>query len=177
MLRLYAGPVGDDGLRSLGRLTELEVLIAQNVQITDAGLDHLAGLKHLKHLEIQGNRVTDAGVMRLEAGAAETRNRALKGVRQACATDRAAHKLQSRARSKRLRRPLYCMRGSKDPFLVPKLCLGTQAAKLCFASGCRQNVSGREAELRGLRSQAELGNENAALAAQLADLSRFNREW
>jgi hypothetical protein len=66
VLRLYAGPVGDDGLRPVGRLTDLEVLIAQNVQMTDAGLDHLAGLKKLKRLEIQGNRVSDAAVARLK---------------------------------------------------------------------------------------------------------------
>src|SRR5205823_13621648 len=46
--------------------------------------------------------------------------------------------------------------GVYDPrrhLLVPKLCLGTPAAKLCFAGLTR------EAELRGARSQAELGNE------------------
>src|SRR5581483_7767215 len=37
--------------------------------------------------------------------------------------------------------------------LVPKLCLGTGAAKLRFAG------RGREGDLRGRRSQAELGNE------------------
>jgi len=37
--------------------------------------------------------------------------------------------------------------------LVPKLCLGTQVAKLCLASG---TGPGREAELRDLRTQAEL---------------------
>jgi hypothetical protein len=40
--------------------------------------------------------------------------------------------------------------------LVPKLCLGTQVAKLCLASG---TGPGREAEFRALRTQAELGHE------------------
>jgi len=40
--------------------------------------------------------------------------------------------------------------------LVPKLCLGTHVAKLCFAS---LYFASLEAELRDWRSQAELGNE------------------
>src|SRR5581483_7767216 len=41
--------------------------------------------------------------------------------------------------------------------LVPKLCLGTPAAKVSFATPAR------EAELRGARSQAELRNEGTYL--------------
>src|SRR5262249_18768120 len=49
--------------------------------------------------------------------------------------------------------------------LVPKLCLGTSAPKLCFAGSrispflAQSAAKRREAELRTLRSQAELGNE------------------
>jgi hypothetical protein len=46
-----------------------------------------------------------------------------------------------------------CVGGSRAHLLVPKLGLGMSVAKLGFAS------LGREAELRGERSQAELGNE------------------
>ena len=41
--------------------------------------------------------------------------------------------------------------------LVPKLCLGTQGSKLCFA--VVGSYAASEAELRELHSQAELGNE------------------
>src|SRR5207237_4423049 len=53
-------------------------------------------------------------------------------------------------------------------FLVPKLCLGTQVPKLCFEYGAvsqtivQRSKTGREAELRGVRSQAELGNERTS---------------
>src|SRR5262249_18928269 len=50
-------------------------------------------------------------------------------------------------------------RSSASP-LVPKLCLGTPSAKLCFAARGRADVIAvREAELPDVRSQAELGNE------------------
>src|SRR5262245_14144969 len=56
-------------------------------------------------------------------------------------------------------------------FLVPKLCLGTPAAKLCFASICSHGLWPAQARARGykvgdgkqsfppVRSQADLGNE------------------
>lgn len=44
-------------------------------------------------------------------------------------------------------------------FLFPKLCLGTQSAKLGFATAVLSLARGREAELREVRFQAELGNE------------------
>jgi DNA polymerase-3 subunit alpha/error-prone DNA polymerase len=43
--------------------------------------------------------------------------------------------------------------------LVPKLCLGTHSAKLCFASG-----RARQTEFADVRSQTEFGNEEDALA-------------
>jgi len=53
---------------------------------------------------------------------------------------------------------------ARPTFLVPKLCLGTQVPKLCFGGAPPAGGFGRgsfgEAELRGPRSQAELGNED-----------------
>ena len=45
--------------------------------------------------------------------------------------------------------------------LVPKLCLGTVFAKLCFASSVPCWRGKRETEFRGRRSQTEFGNQQA----------------
>ena len=44
-------------------------------------------------------------------------------------------------------------------FLVPKLCLGTHVGKLCSRQSRLESAGRREAELRELRAQAELGHE------------------
>jgi hypothetical protein len=50
--------------------------------------------------------------------------------------------------------------------LVPKLCLGMSFAKLRFAN-LQAHTGWYEAELRGMRSQAELGNEVGVIAREL----------
>src|SRR5262249_30508501 len=57
--------------------------------------------------------------------------------------------------------------------LVPKLCLGTQVAKLRFAAPARASrfVAGREAELPDLRAQAELGHEEGGVIPTTESLS------
>ena len=47
--------------------------------------------------------------------------------------------------------------------LVPKLCLGTHAAKLCFASGSIARTADAKRSFADVRSQAELGNEGCQL--------------
>jgi hypothetical protein len=49
-------------------------------------------------------------------------------------------------------------------FLVPKLCLGTHAGKLCFPS-CREKWAAKQS-FASVRSQAELGNEERASRAR-----------
>lgn len=59
--------VGDDGLRHLAGLSNLEALyIGRNRRITDAGLRHLAGLTKLKRLGLNGiNDISDSGLSSL----------------------------------------------------------------------------------------------------------------
>ncbi len=65
VLRVY-GPIKDEGMQPIAKLTNLETLLVPGTQITDAGLASLASLKKLKRLEVQGNKVSDAAVAKLK---------------------------------------------------------------------------------------------------------------
>jgi len=54
--------ITNEGLRSVGRLTELESLRVYSWRITGHGMAHLDGLKHLKLLYLTGCRVGDDGM-------------------------------------------------------------------------------------------------------------------
>ncbi|RPI81446.1 MAG: hypothetical protein EHM42_10590, partial [Planctomycetaceae bacterium] len=57
--------VTDEGLKSIGKMTNLKSLTLRGLKISDAGLAHLDGLNQLTYLEITGApRVTDSGVDR-----------------------------------------------------------------------------------------------------------------
>src|SRR5262245_22900137 len=47
--------------------------------------------------------------------------------------------------------------------LVPKLCLGTHSAKLCFACPTLASDASRETEFRPIGSQTEFGNQNPCI--------------
>ncbi|HEY1066558.1 MAG TPA: hypothetical protein VGE52_10630, partial [Pirellulales bacterium] len=58
--------VGDEGLKSIGKLTKLTLLdLSENTTITDAGLAELTGLVNLERLELWHTSVTDAGLASL----------------------------------------------------------------------------------------------------------------
>jgi hypothetical protein len=65
----FRGKTGltNDGLATIGKLTDLSALTLQTGDITDAGLVHLKGLTALHTLNLDGNRqVTNAGLAHLE---------------------------------------------------------------------------------------------------------------
>jgi hypothetical protein len=57
--------VTDAGLRELGGLVDLRVLVLAHTRVTDAGLRELGGLKGLQVLNLFGTAVTDAGLREL----------------------------------------------------------------------------------------------------------------
>jgi hypothetical protein len=64
----------DEGLKHIGKMTELERLfIWDGVSVTDAGVAHLAGLKNLKFVQISRSNLTDdslallSGLPRMES--------------------------------------------------------------------------------------------------------------
>lgn len=59
--------VGDETLRIVARLDQLQELIADETAITDAGLVHLAGLSQLRLLHLGQTNVTDDGLVHLLA--------------------------------------------------------------------------------------------------------------
>jgi sugar lactone lactonase YvrE len=65
-LRLYGGPLDDDGVKHLAGLATLEVLVLNSANVTDAAIEHLAGLKHLRTISVAGTRVTESGRQRLQ---------------------------------------------------------------------------------------------------------------
>jgi len=62
VLMLHDTQISDVGLVHVQGLTNLEVLLLRNTRVTDAGLVHLAGLNKLKRLELHGTQVTDKGL-------------------------------------------------------------------------------------------------------------------
>jgi len=58
--------VGDDAMKELAELKNLETLWIFDTNVTDAGLKHLSGLKQLKSLYVMHSRVTDNGVRELQ---------------------------------------------------------------------------------------------------------------
>jgi hypothetical protein len=53
------GRITDDGLRHLGKLTDLRMLILWGNPITGDGLEHLRDLKQLRHLDLSSTRIED----------------------------------------------------------------------------------------------------------------------
>ena len=51
----------------LAGLPNLEVLLLQGAQLTDAGLEPLAKLKTLRQLDLRGNKLSDDAVAKLQA--------------------------------------------------------------------------------------------------------------
>jgi hypothetical protein len=64
-LVLTGAQVSDDGLAYLVGLTELRYLGLSHTQISDEGLKHLAGLTDLENLYLADTQVSDEGVARL----------------------------------------------------------------------------------------------------------------
>jgi hypothetical protein len=68
-LYLNGTAITDDGLRHIGRLTELEGLsLIESTQITDAGLEQLKGLNRLQLLDLEGTQITDEAVVDFKQG-------------------------------------------------------------------------------------------------------------
>ena len=61
-----AGKYGDDALKPLAGLSELEQLEVRYTQVTDAGLEYLKGLAKLRELDVMHTKVTDAGLVHLK---------------------------------------------------------------------------------------------------------------
>lgn len=67
MLDLRSNKITDSGLASLKGNIHLNYLDLSHNKITDAGIESLAGFKRLANLDLSGNRVTDKGLKRLKA--------------------------------------------------------------------------------------------------------------
>jgi len=65
-LDLSFGPIADDDLEYVARLTSLTRLSLWSTQVTDAGVEDLKGLTSLTTLNLSGTQVTDAGVEHLK---------------------------------------------------------------------------------------------------------------
>ncbi len=57
--------ITDVGMRSVGKLTALQVLDVSHTPVTDLGLKYLTGLADLRHLHVWSTRVTAEGARRL----------------------------------------------------------------------------------------------------------------
>jgi hypothetical protein len=66
LLDLTGNPVGDAGLKQVGRLGDLEWLILYNTKATSAGLAHLAQLTRLRSLSLGGCAISDEGLDHLQ---------------------------------------------------------------------------------------------------------------
>ena len=53
--------ITDEGMRLLGRCTELRELWCGSEEVTDAGLAHLKGLRHLRELHLRHAKITGGG--------------------------------------------------------------------------------------------------------------------
>jgi len=56
---------GDEGLKHLAHLTNLEYLDLNGTQVSDEGLKHLIGLIRIEWLNLENTQVSDEGVARL----------------------------------------------------------------------------------------------------------------
>ncbi len=65
MLNLGSTPVGDEGLKFVGRLTGVKILNLRRTKITDIGLAKLATLREMETLYLDDTLVTDAGLAHL----------------------------------------------------------------------------------------------------------------
>lgn len=65
--RLDAEPsqLEDEGLRQIGKLTQLRLLFVSSPNITDGGLRYLSRLTNLERLSIEGKKLTDDGIVRI----------------------------------------------------------------------------------------------------------------
>jgi hypothetical protein len=61
-LELRGSPVGEEGLKHVSALKELQVLDLSRSRVTDAGLKRLKGLAGLRELTLAGTPVTDSGL-------------------------------------------------------------------------------------------------------------------
>jgi hypothetical protein len=57
----------DEPLRIVGRLTQLEELVANDTAVSDAGLGHLSSLSKLRSFHLNSTSVADAELAHLEA--------------------------------------------------------------------------------------------------------------
>jgi hypothetical protein len=57
--------VGDDDLKLLAEISDLESLDVTNTEVSDAGIEHLKGLRHLNTLNHSGSRITPEGIAKL----------------------------------------------------------------------------------------------------------------
>lgn len=64
-LNLSDTDLNDEGLKSIGQITNLTKLNINNTDITDAGLDALSDLERLTMLNLYGTAITDAGLEKL----------------------------------------------------------------------------------------------------------------
>lgn len=81
LLKLYGTNIDDDGLGSLGQLTNFSgtIDLRGSNHVTDIGLAHLENLTHMTALSISGNNLTEAGVLKLQAALP---NRRINGLRR-----------------------------------------------------------------------------------------------
>ncbi len=56
------GRVTDNGLRSIGALTEMRQLDLENSQVTDNGLRSMLAMTELRQLDLENSRITDEGM-------------------------------------------------------------------------------------------------------------------
>ena len=66
VLLLESTDVTDAGLATLNRLKRLQYLSLSDTQVSDAGLEHLKGLNQLHALRLNNTRVTDTGLEHLK---------------------------------------------------------------------------------------------------------------
>ena len=59
--------VTDETLRIVGRLDQLEEVVANETSVTDAGMVHLGHLSKLRLLHLSGTCISDAGLAHLQA--------------------------------------------------------------------------------------------------------------
>lgn len=64
-LDLRGSEIGDEALRTIGRLRHLTRLHLEETAVTDAGIVHLDSLQHLEYLNLYGTRVSDAALEHL----------------------------------------------------------------------------------------------------------------
>jgi internalin A len=58
--------LGDEGCKTIGKLTSLKRLTLGRTGVTDAGLSHLKGLTGLKELDLSNTKATPAGIAELK---------------------------------------------------------------------------------------------------------------